>query len=849
MWHRAHNHMCRGFPFWAQSPLGHFGFPRVRRHLAADLAALDVKGRTFFWPRCTSCGNQWSVCSPTWWTLVAEPFQAPYHELSYIPYNVDYFNIEPNASPPLLRCRDPHALRAALAWATYILQNVFFELPFFAFAWSWHRQGLLHPRLLEQARGLPRMEDENSPLPTEDGAAEEGQGGMHQPDDKPDWRSMAPNRAPGRQGRGGQRWIWSDPSAIGSDVQVRRPSRDAKSKRKVVLRHLTPWRTDTFEPCGWAPRGIGRTGKTWNLPTRQGCWLGNTSSSWPIARAETAHPRKSPWLCAEGCDGGDVLLAWPGLQGQECWPILAWKGLWITKLLARSTARLHHWGLLRGWGWQHGLRRELRRHRVRRALGWCLLRGRRVRGADLCRQRWGWRQRWDLLGGRTKLWRCVCNVSWCPAPDGTLESLSRIFPGRGSDWWRWIYSWFPNVTRPKTSKGQRPRKIQVQVQEQDQHLGQQGRTDSTASQRHTLSQVWSSWTLGSPLPTELTFEVAIYDTAEPYILSYLNISVQEGQGQRWICDNGARHGQTRTSRSTTPGPCWMVWTSRWRDKLCCCGGATMWVSSERQYSDGLTKQSAAQLLADRLRTHLVESSWQVMSRLKHRRRRTQGTKKERPDVCREEALSSTGSDVHHVHDGNLQRWGDWHPVRPQPLLLYQPELQNVVPILITTIMALLFGYWWMRGHLATWTLPTTSWRATGETRAEAEAFQEASRPASVFADAGAETDIRMGDVVTQTEYVQLVDSIETTYISREDHHRALSVQEAHSRLDAHHRVQSPIYFTQNGCCWHADYFCLRRQAATRIHQREFCTRCCQSLGSAMAPQDWERDLWDGRGGQ
>ena len=157
-------------------------------------------------------------------------------------------------------------------------------------------------------------------------------------------------------------------------------------------------------------------------------------------------------------------------------------------------------------------------------------------------------------------------------------------------------------------------------------------------------------------------------------------------------------------------------------------------------------------------------------------------------------------------------------------------------------MALLFGYWWMRGHLATWTLPTTWWRATGETRAEAEAFQEASRPASVFADAGAETDIRMGDVVTQTEYVQLVDSIETTYISREDHHRALSVQEAHSRLDAHHRVQSPIYFTQNGCCWHADYFCLRRQAATRIHQREFCTRCCQSLGSAMAPQDWERDL-------
>ena len=71
----------------------------------------------------------------------------------------------------------------------------------------------------------------------------------------------------------------------------------------------------------------------------------------------------------------------------------------------------------------------------------------------------------------------------------------------------------------------------------------------------------------------------------------------------------------------------------------------------------------------------------------------------------------------------------------------------------------------MRGHLATWTLPTTWWRASGE--AEVENFQEASRPALV--DAGVETDIRMGDFVTQMEYVQLVDSIEATHIPREEH--------------------------------------------------------------------------------
>ena len=43
-----------------------------------------------------------------------------------------------------------------------------------------------------------------------------------------------------------------------------------------------------------------------------------------------------------------------------------------------------------------------------------------------------------------------------------------------------------------------------------------------------------------------------------------------------------------------------------QDKSACSGSTTRWVSSEQQYADGLTKQSAAQLLADRLRTHMVK---------------------------------------------------------------------------------------------------------------------------------------------------------------------------------------------------------------------------------------------------
>ena len=40
-----------------------------------------------------------------------------------------------------------------------------------------------------------------------------------------------------------------------------------------------------------------------------------------------------------------------------------------------------------------------------------------------------------------------------------------------------------------------------------------------------------------------------------------------------------------------------------RDKLSCTGATTAWVSSELQYADGMTKQAAAGLLAQRLRSH------------------------------------------------------------------------------------------------------------------------------------------------------------------------------------------------------------------------------------------------------
>lgn len=61
-----------------------------------------------------------------------------------------------------------------------------------------------------------------------------------------------------------------------------------------------------------------------------------------------------------------------------------------------------------------------------------------------------------------------------------------------------------------------------------------------------------------------------------------------------------------------------------QDKLRCTGARVSWVSSELQYADGPTKQAAAQLLADRLRSHITrlktDVTFQASKKLQSARR-------------------------------------------------------------------------------------------------------------------------------------------------------------------------------------------------------------------------------------
>ena len=134
-------------------------------------------------------------------------------------------------------------------------------------------------------------------------------------------------------------------------------------------------------------------------------------------------------------------------------------------------------------------------------------------------------------------------------------------------------------------------------------------------------------------------------------------------------------------------------------------------------------------------------------------------------------------------------------------------------------------------------------------------LQEESRPAEGaaqtprFREIGVETELRLGDIMEVREHLASLEDIDHDYITRDAHDRTVEALERDHLLVAQHRCRHPIYFTDSGRCWHANYFCLKRQATTRIHQRDYCSLCSHELGDCMVPQDWERTLWRNAGGR
>ena len=130
-----------------------------------------------------------------------------------------------------------------------------------------------------------------------------------------------------------------------------------------------------------------------------------------------------------------------------------------------------------------------------------------------------------------------------------------------------------------------------------------------------------------------------------------------------------------------------------QDKLPCSGSTTKWVSSEQQYADGLTKQSAVQLLADRLHSHLVKLRRDLPSCKEGEPSRTQMHSR---DVCCE---------APHVHEC-LRYSHENLGTTPHNQLSLDIDLNlDMTVLLFTAILAFVMGNFLMYG------IKTTSWTA------------------------------------------------------------------------------------------------------------------------------------------
>lgn len=264
-----------------------------------------------------------------------------------------------------------------------------------------------------------------------------------------------------------------------------------------------------------------------------------------------------------------------------------------------------------------------------------------------------------------------------------------------------------------------------------------------------------------------------------------------------------------------------------QDKLKCAGANTRWTSSETQYADGMTKQGAAQLLAERLRTHLVkivsDTTFQAAKKKtpQQRKANTQKYAAKRPNrammamfaTCLSMSPTMAMSPVPNIHEH------------------YFDFTLDVMVILFVTITAIFMGMWFLGYGLMTIASRIfTQWFGIAVEDGNPQGASPTTHRTNhveVQTDGGmmilmAEHNRQLG--VFWAENAQREQQLIQNYEQREQQ----LIQDYERRIQT--IFQNPIYYTNSGRCWHADPDCLRRYSSTTIHEKRFCTFCAHLLG-------------------
>ena len=278
-----------------------------------------------------------------------------------------------------------------------------------------------------------------------------------------------------------------------------------------------------------------------------------------------------------------------------------------------------------------------------------------------------------------------------------------------------------------------------------------------------------------------------------------------------------------------------------RDKLACCNGKVMWVSSELQYADGLTKDSAAPLLGQRLRSHMTklmsDETFQASKKksVASRRKGESMYAIKRPERAMYAMFSTYFLNTVNAH---VYQEGDHRPQSRN----YETEEYDVFDFAMMILFTMLIGiFMWFgmrfKDYITTSrTRPTTRECGVQTTRTGLEEQRlvelrkekiKLTDEVTHLRDEWALADQRFRDARQQSlalhrESQKLKQEQEDTIKQK------LKVAKQQASF-------KPVFLAGLGGCWHASRDCVAKRTANLVYTREPCKACAHLFFENCTP--------------
>ena len=256
-----------------------------------------------------------------------------------------------------------------------------------------------------------------------------------------------------------------------------------------------------------------------------------------------------------------------------------------------------------------------------------------------------------------------------------------------------------------------------------------------------------------------------------------------------------------------------------QDKLACVDAKTLWVSSELQYADGMTKQAASLLLAERLRTHttcLKPDGTFTASKKKtpeERRQNQQRYAAKRPSRAVQAAvLWSVATAAQATTEDDAE----------------EHTFSNLVTLAAFTMLVVLFTnlLWTMSSRLRSSMASVTM----GMVRAVREEI--CPDPACEKRDQDVQT-VRTGAADETLVHLRAVNRTLQKELdeARRQIDRLRDAHNFHEERVRRQLVTQPVFVTNHGECWHAGELCCSQRSLNPVRRLRPCKACGHTLGN------------------